>query len=54
MVSIPYAETEACPYRLITGLDFVTLLQFAVYKENKELVEYLLKTGADPNIKGEC
>jgi len=43
----------ACPYELIKGAEFVTLLQFAAYKENKELVEYLLKMSVDPNIKGE-
>jgi len=47
-------KNEKRPHQLITGVEFVTLLQFAAYKENKELVEYLLKTGADPNIKGEC
>jgi len=50
----PLRRNEACPYQFITGAEFVTLLQFAAYKGNKELVEYLLKAGADLAIKGEC
>src|SRR5712675_1497258 len=48
----PLRRNEACPYQLVTGDKFVTLLQFAAYKGNKELVESLLIKGADPNIKG--
>jgi len=54
MVGIPCCRNSARPYQLIAGAEFVTLLQFAAYKGNKELVEYLLITRADPNIKGEC
>jgi len=53
--SFTQKRNDACPYQLITGGDFVTLLQFAAYKGNKELVEYLLhEADADPNIRGEC
>ncbi|KAH9956250.1 ankyrin repeat-containing domain protein [Russula dissimulans] len=48
----PLRRDEACPHQFITGAKFVTLLQFAANKGNKELVEYLLKTGAEPDIKG--
>ena len=52
--SASLTQNEACFFQTIIGLEFVILLQFAAHKENKELVEYLLKAGADPNIKGEC
>ena len=32
----------------------MTLLQFAAHKGNKELVQYLLGKGVDPDIEGEC
>ncbi|KAH9952491.1 hypothetical protein BC827DRAFT_264609 [Russula dissimulans] len=42
-------EGAACPNTRVDDEDFVTL-QFAAHKQN-ELVEYLLRAGADPNIK---
>jgi len=54
MVSTLLRRNDAYPHQLITGGDFVTLLQFAAYKGNKKLVEYLLKADADPNIRGVC
>lgn len=32
----------------------MTLLQFAAYKGDTDLVQYLLEKGVDDNIVGEC